>query len=44
MLNSLGQPLHNPAEGPIIRGTQRKKPKEVGNNSSADREARFGDE
>jgi hypothetical protein len=26
MLNSLGQPLHNPAEGPIIRGTQRKKP------------------
>ena len=25
MLNSLGQPLHNPAEGPIIRGAQRKK-------------------
>ena len=28
MLNSLGQPLHNPAEGPIIRETQRKKSKE----------------
>jgi hypothetical protein len=28
MLNSLGQPLHNPAEGPIAMGTQRKKPKE----------------
>jgi GNAT superfamily N-acetyltransferase len=26
MLNSLGQPLHNPAEAPLIRGTQRKKP------------------
>jgi hypothetical protein len=26
MLNSLGQPLHNPAEGPIIGETQRKKP------------------
>jgi hypothetical protein len=26
MLNSLGQPLHSPAEGPVIRGTQRKKP------------------
>ncbi len=26
MLNSLGQPLYNPAEGPSIRGTQRKKP------------------
>jgi hypothetical protein len=26
MLNSLGQPLHNPAEGPVIRETQRKKP------------------
>jgi hypothetical protein len=26
MLNSLGQPLHNPVEDPIIRGTQRKKP------------------
>jgi hypothetical protein len=26
MLNSLGQPFHNPAEGPVIRETQRKKP------------------
>ncbi len=26
MLNSLGQPLYNPAEGPIIRTTPRKKP------------------
>jgi hypothetical protein len=26
MLNSLGLPLHNPAEGPIVKGTQRKKP------------------
>ena len=26
MLNSLGQPMYNSAEGPIIRGTQRKKP------------------
>jgi hypothetical protein len=26
MLNSLGRPLHNPVEDPIIRGTQRKKP------------------
>jgi hypothetical protein len=26
MLNSLGQPLHNPTEAPIIRGTQHKKP------------------
>jgi Protein of unknown function (DUF3551) len=25
ILNSLGQPLHNPAGGPIIRETQRKK-------------------
>ena len=25
MLNSLGQPLHNPAEAPLMRGTQRKK-------------------
>src|SRR5215475_7186445 len=28
MLNSLGQPLHNPAEGPTIGETQRKKSKE----------------
>ena len=26
MLNSLGQPLHNPADGAVIRGAQRKKP------------------
>src|SRR5215475_4112444 len=28
MLNSLGQPLYKPAEGPIIRGTQHKKPRD----------------
>src|SRR5215475_3061389 len=28
MLNSLGRPMNNSAEGPIIGGTQRKKPKE----------------
>ena len=28
MLNSLGQPFHNPAEAPIIRGTQPKKSKQ----------------
>jgi hypothetical protein len=26
MLDSLGRPLSSPAEGPIIRGTQHKKP------------------
>jgi Protein of unknown function (DUF3551) len=26
MLNSLGQPLFNPAEAPVVRGTPRKKP------------------